>query len=60
MNGLNNFSFSKYSTNDILFNGNRGAIGTAYIDFYDNDKNLLIATYDGIFAFTNLSNLENF
>ena len=60
LNGLNNYSFSKYSTNDILFNGNRGAIGTAYIDFYDNDKNLLIATYDGIFAYTNLSNLEKF
>ncbi len=60
LDGLNNFSYSKYSTKDILFNGNRGAIGTAYIDFYDNDKNLLIATYDGIFAFTNLNNLENF
>ena len=60
LNGLDNYSYSKYSTNDILFNGNRGAIGTAYIDFYDNDKNLLIATYDGIFASANLSNLEKF
>ncbi len=60
LNGLNNYSYSKYSTNDILFNGNRGAIGTAYMDFYDNDKNLLIATYDGIFAYTNLNNLEKF
>ena len=60
LDGLNNFSYSKYSTKDILFNGNRGAIGTAYIDFYNDDKNLLIATYDGIFAFTNLNNLENF
>ena len=60
LDGLNNFSYSKYSTKDILFNGNRGATGTAYIDFYNNDKNLLIATYDGIFAFTNLNNLENF
>ncbi|WP_440936378.1 PQQ-dependent sugar dehydrogenase [Candidatus Pelagibacter sp.] len=60
LDGLNNFSYSKYSTKDILFNGNRGAIGTAYIDFYNDDKNLLIATYDGIFAFTNINNLENF
>ena len=60
LEGLNNFSYSKYSTNDILFNGNRGAIGTAYVDFYDNDRKLLIATYDGIFAYTSLSNLEKF
>ncbi len=60
LDGLNNFSYSKYSTKDILFNGNRDATGTAYIDFFNNDKNLLIATYDGIFAFTNLNNLENF
>ena len=60
LDGLNNFSYSKYSTKDILFNGNRGATGTAYIELFNNDKNLLIATYDGIFAFTNLNNLENF
>ena len=58
--GSNKYSFSKYTTNDILFTGNRKAIGTAYIDFYNNDKNLIIATYDGIFAFTNVNNLENF
>ena len=40
LDGLNNFSYSKYSTKDILFTGNRGATGTAYIDFYNNDKNL--------------------
>ena len=50
LNGLNGYLYSKYSTNDILFNGNRGAIGTAYVDLYNNNKNLLIATYDGIFA----------
>ena len=60
LDGLNNFYYSKYSTKDILFNCKRGATSTAYIDFYNNDKNLLIATYDGIFAFTNLNNLENF
>ena len=60
LNGLNNYTYSKYSTDDILFAGNRGAIGTAFIDFYDNDKNLLIATYDGIFAYTSLNNFEKF
>ena len=55
-----NFTFSKYTTNDILFNGNRGAIGTAYLDFYNKDQNLLIATYDGIFAYTELNQLESF
>ena len=54
------YSFSKYRTNDILFNGNRGAVGTAYIDFYDNDGKILISTYDGIFAFAKLANLEKF
>jgi hypothetical protein len=54
------YSFSKYRTNDILFNGNRGAIGTAYIDFFDNDGKILISTYDGIFAFAKLGNLEKF
>ena len=52
--GSNRYSFLKYTTNDILFTGNRKAIGTAYIDFYNNDKNLIIATYDGIFAFTDV------
>ena len=60
LNNLNNYSYSKYSTEDILFNGNRGAIGTAFIDFYNNDENLFIATYDGIFAYTDLNNLEKF
>ena len=51
---------SKYKTNDILFNGNRGAIGTGYIYFYNNEKNLFLATYDGIFAYAKLDNLERF
>ena len=55
-----NYSLSKYKTNDILFNGNRGAIGTGYIDFYNNEKNLFLATYDGIFAYARIDNLERF
>ena len=31
-----------------------------YIDFYNNDKNLLIATYDGVFAYANLNDLKKF
>ena len=57
---FDNYSFSKYTTNDILFNGNRGAVGTGYIDFYNEDKKLLLATYDGIFAYSEIDNLKNF
>jgi hypothetical protein len=60
---LNNFfdyNFSKYTTNDILFNGNLGAIGTAYIDFYNKEKDIFLATYDGIFASSKIDDLENF
>ena len=54
------YSTSKYTTNDILFNGNRGAIGTGFIDFYNNDQNLFLVTYDGIFAYARMNNLQNF
>ena len=57
---LKGYSYSKYRTNDILFNGNPTAIGTAYIDFYNNDKNLILATYDGIFAIAQLKDFRNF
>ena len=54
------YIFSKYTTNDILFNGNLGAIGTAYIDLYNEDKNIFLATYDGIFASAEVNNLKKF
>jgi len=57
---FNSYNFSKYITNDILFNGNLGAIGTAYIDFYNKEKNIFLATYDGIFASSKIENLESF
>jgi hypothetical protein len=44
------YSFTKYSTIDILSNGNIGAVGTAFIDFYNEDENIILGTYDGIFA----------
>ena len=54
------FLFSKYITNDILFTGNIGAAGTAFIDFYNEEKNVLLATYDGVFASADIENLEKF
>ena len=57
---INEYLFSKYTTADILFSGNINANGTAYIDFFNNDQNLMIATYDGIFAYSELRNIENF
>ena len=60
LDNFKEYSFSKYSTNDILFNGNRGAIGTGFIDFYNKDKRLFLATYDGIFASAELNNLQKF
>jgi len=59
-NLLNQYLISKFSTNDILFNGNNKAVGTAYIDFFNDDQSLLLTTYDGVFAFSNLKNIENF
>ncbi len=54
------YLFSKYITKDILFTGNVGAAGTAYIDFFNEDKNIFLATYDGIFASAEIENLEKF
>ena len=59
-NYFDNYSFSKYTTKDILFNGNLAATGTAFIDFYNEDKNIFLSTYDGIFAYSKLSNIEKF
>ncbi len=57
---LDKYLFSKFTTSDILFSGNINANGTAYIDFFNNDQNLILATYDGIFAFSDLDNIKNF
>ena len=57
---INKYLFSKYTTADILFSGNINANGTAYIDFFNSDQNLIITTYDGIFAYSELKNIENF
>ncbi len=60
LNNFNSYNFSKYTTNDILFNGNLGAVATAYIDLYNEEKNIFLATYDGIFASSKIENLESF
>ena len=60
INKFEEYKISKYQTNDILFNANIKAVGSAYIDFFNNDKELILATYDGIFAFADIKNLEKF
>jgi len=57
-NLINGYIFSKYITNDILFSGNLGGVGTAYIDFFDNDESIFLTTSDGIFASGKLTNLK--
>ena len=57
---LNQYLVTKYKTNDMLFNGNIGATATGYLDFFNNDQNLLMTTYDGVFAYSNIKNIENF
>ena len=57
---LKDFKISKYITEDIIFSGNYRALASAYVDFYNNDKELILATSDGIFAISNLNNLNKF
>ena len=57
-NLIDGYLLSKHITNDILFSGNLGAVGTAYIDLFDNDESIFLATSDGIFASGKLNNLE--
>ncbi|WP_440670949.1 PQQ-dependent sugar dehydrogenase [Candidatus Pelagibacter sp. HIMB1483] len=54
------FKISKYKTNEILSSGNYRALASAYIDFYNDDKELILATVDGIFAISDLDNIQNF
>ena len=55
-----NYRISKYQTKDIIFNANVKAVGSAYIDFFNDDQQLILATYDGIFAFADFKNLTQF
>ena len=60
LQGFENLQISKYTTQDILFSANIMALGSAYIDFYNNDNELILGKYDGIFAISNLNNLNKF
>ena len=60
LKGFENLQISKYKTEDILFGANIMALGSAYIDFYNNDNELILATYDGVFATSKLDNLNKF
>jgi len=57
---LNGYKLNKYRTNEILSSGNYRALASAYIDFYNNDKEIILATVDGIFAISELNNIEDF
>ncbi len=50
----NKFIFSKFQTEDILFSKNNSALGSSYIEYYDN--NLYLASGNGIFAFNKFEN----
>ena len=57
---LESYKLDKYRTKDILSSGNYRALASAYIDFYNNDKEIILATVDGIFAVSDLINLNQF
>jgi len=57
---LKDFKFNKYRTNEILSSGNFRALASGYIDFYNEDTEVILATVDGIFAISKLRNIENF
>ena len=57
---LNGYELNKYRTNEILSSGNYRALASAYIDFYNDDKEILLATVEGVFAISELNNIEDF
>ena len=57
---LEGYNLNKYRTNEILSSGNYRALASAYIDFYNDDKEIILGTVDGIFAIAELNNIENF
>ena len=60
LKGFKNLQISKYKTEDILFSANIMALGSGYIDFYNNENELILGTYDGIFAISDFDNLTKF
>ena len=57
---LKGYKLDKYRTNEILSSGNYRALASAYIDFYNDDKEVILATVDGIFAISEFNNIEKF
>ena len=57
---LKGYKLEKYRTNEILSSGNYRALASAYIDFYNDDKEVILTTVDGIFAISELNKIENF
>ena len=57
---LEGYKLDKYRTNEILSSGNYRALATAYIDFYNDDKEIILATVDGIFAISEIDKIESF
>ena len=57
---LKGYKLEKYRTNEILSSGNYRALASAYIDFYNDDKEIILATVDGIFAISKLDNIKSF
>tara|TARA_B100000575_G_C23112314_1_gene642665 strand:- start:635 stop:1987 length:1353 start_codon:yes stop_codon:yes gene_type:complete len=57
---LEGYKLDKYRTNEILSSGNYRALASAYIDFYNDDKEVILATVDGIFAISEFNNIEKF
>ncbi len=60
LTGFENYKISKYQTSDIIFNANIKAIGSAFVDFFNNERELILATYDGVFAYANFENIKKF
>ena len=54
------YKLTKYRTNEIIASGNYRAIASAYIDFFNDDKEIILGTVDGIFAISELNKIENF
>ena len=57
---LKGYKLDKYRTNDIISSGNYRALASAYIDFYNDEREIILATVDGIFAITELDNITSF
>lgn len=56
---LKQFTLTKYTTDEILFTANFRGLASAYIDLI-NQNEIILASYDGIFAIAKLNNIKKF